>query len=149
VRLCADGTCGCGFAVCSGVAKTLAPAASRCVAERDVLVDVALTVEQQHLRVPQLGGANKGDDHGGGGLALLILGGGEPSRLLGQLCSWVVHLDLFTGIFWRGGDGDLIQNISGPSLADVGRYGGDLGEGIANDAEQRLIVAATVYWGCQ
>jgi hypothetical protein len=144
VWLRADGAGGGGFAKCSGMAKTLASAALRGIAERDVLADVAFPVEKQHLGVPQLGGADEGDDHGGGGLALSILGGGEPSRLLGQLRSWVEHLDLFTGVFWRGGGGDPIQNVSGPSLADVGRYGGDLGEGIADDAEERLVVAASV-----
>jgi hypothetical protein len=123
VWLRADGAGGGGFAKCSGMAKALASAALRGIAERDVLADVAFPVEKQHLGVPQLGGADKSDDHGGGGLALSILSGGEPSRRLGQLRSWVEHLELFTGVFWRGGGGDPIQNVSCPSLADVGRYG--------------------------
>jgi hypothetical protein len=75
---------------------------------------------------------------------LSVLGGGKPSGLLSQLRSWVQHLNLFTGVFWPGGGRDPIQNVSGPELADVGRYGGDLGEGIADDSEERLVFAATV-----
>jgi hypothetical protein len=145
VRLRADGASGnVGFAECSRMAKALASAALRRVTERDVLANVALAVEKQHLRVPQLGGAGKSDDHGGGGLALSILGVGEQSRRLRQLRSWIQHLDLFLGVFGRGGGGDPIQNVSGPSLADVRRNGGDLGEGIADDSEERLVFAATV-----
>jgi hypothetical protein len=124
VWLRADGAGGGSFAECSGMAKALASAALRGIAERDVLADVAFPVEKRHLGVPQLGGADKRDDHGGGGFVLSVLGGGKPSGCLSQLRSWIQHLDLFTGVFWRGGGGDPIQNVSGPSLADVGRYGG-------------------------
>jgi hypothetical protein len=144
VWLRADGAGWGGFAKCSGMAKVLASAALSGIAEQDVLADVAFPVEQQHLGVSQLGGADKSDDHRGGGLVLSVLGGGQPSGCLSQLRSWIQHLDLFTGVFWRGGGGDPIQNVSGPSLADVCRYGGDLGEGIAEDTEERLVVAASV-----
>jgi hypothetical protein len=143
VRLRADGACGGGFAESTGMAKALASAALRRVAERDVLANVALAVEQKHLRVPQLG-AGKSDDHGRGGLFLSILGGGEPLRRLRQLRSWVEHLELFAGVFWRVGGGDPVHDVPGPLLADMGRYGGDLGQGIADDAEERLVLAATV-----
>jgi hypothetical protein len=143
VWLRADGAGGCGFAECSGMAKVLASAALRRIAERDVLADFAFPVEQQHLGVPKLR-ADEGDDHGGGGLVLSVLGGGEPSRRLGQLRSWVEHLVLFAAVFWRGGGGDPVHDVSGPLLADVGRNGGDLGQGIADDTEERLVVAATV-----
>jgi hypothetical protein len=72
VSLRADGAGRGGFAKCSGMAKALASAALRGIAERDVLADVAFPVEKQHLGVPQLGGADKSDDHGGGGLALCV-----------------------------------------------------------------------------
>jgi hypothetical protein len=75
---------------------------------------------------------------------LSVLGDGKPSGCLNQLLRWIQHLDLFTGVFWRGGSGDPIQNVSGPSLADVGIYSGNLGEGIADDAEEWLVVAAMV-----
>jgi hypothetical protein len=48
------------------------------------------------------------------------------------------------GVFWCGGGWDPVQDVSGPSLADVGRNGGDLGQGVADDAEERLVVAAMV-----
>jgi hypothetical protein len=143
VWLRADGAGGGGFAECSGMAKALASAALRGIAERDVLADVAFPVEMRHLGVPQLGGADKSDDHGGGGLALSILGGGEPSGRLCQLRSWVEHLDLFTGVFWRGGGGDPIQNVSGPSLANMRRNGRDHRQSIEDNAEKRLVVATT------
>jgi hypothetical protein len=141
VWLRADGAGGCGFAECGGMAKVLASAALRRIAERDVLADIAFPVEQQHLGVPNLG-AEEGDDHGGGGLVLSVLGGGEPSRRLGQLRSWVEHLELFAAVFWRGGGGDPVHDVSSPLLADVGRNGVDLGQGIANDTEERLVVVS-------
>jgi hypothetical protein len=79
VWLRADGAGGGGFAECSGMAKALASAALRGIAERDVLADVAFPVEKRHLGVPQLGGADRSDDYGGGGLVLSVLGGGKPS----------------------------------------------------------------------
>jgi hypothetical protein len=136
----ADGTGSGGFAVGSWVAKELAAAALRHIAERDVLTNVALAVEQKHLG--QLGAANKGDDYGGGGLTLSVLGGDKPSRCLGQLRGWVEHLELFAGIFRGCVVGNPIHNVSGPMFADVGRYG-ERGQGIAEDSEERLVVAAT------
>jgi hypothetical protein len=143
VRLHTDGAGGGGFAQCSRMAEVLVSAALRRIAEGDVLADFAFPVEQQHLGVPKLG-ADEGDDHRGGGFVLSVLGGGEPSRRLGQLRSWVEYLELFTGVLWRGGGGDPVHDVSGPSLADVGRNGGALGQGIADDAEERLVVAAMV-----
>jgi hypothetical protein len=108
VRLRADGTGRGGFAEGSWVAKELAAAALRRIAERDVLANVALAVEQKHLR--QLGAADKGDHHGGGGLFLSVLGGGKPSGRLSQLRSWIQHLDLFASVVGRGGRGPVIQS---------------------------------------
>jgi hypothetical protein len=144
MRLRAYGACGGGFAECSRMAKTLASAALRRVTERDVLADVAFPVEKQHLGESQLGGAGKGDDNGGGGLLLSDLGGDKPSGRLSQLRSWIQHLDLFASVVGRGGGGDPIQNVSGSGLADLGRYGGDVGQSIADNAEERFVVAATV-----
>jgi hypothetical protein len=90
---------------------------------------------KRNLGVPQVtsDGADEGDDHGGGCLALSILVGGEPSRRRGQLCGRAVHLDLFAGILWGGGGVDPTYNESSPLLADVRRDGGQLGQGITDD----------------
>jgi hypothetical protein len=60
VWLRADGAGRSGFAECSGMAKALASTALCRVAERDVLANFALAVEQQYLGVPQLVGADQG-----------------------------------------------------------------------------------------
>jgi hypothetical protein len=143
VRLCTDGACGCGFAECSGVAKTLAPAELRRVVEQGVLADVALRVEKQYFGVPQLGEADKGDDHGGGGLFLLVLGGGKPSEYLSHLHSWIQHLDLFTSVIRPGVCGDPVYPVAGPSLANMRRNGRDHRQSIEDNAEKWHVVATT------
>jgi hypothetical protein len=117
VRLRADGTGRGGFAEGSWVAKELAAAALRRIAERDVLANVALAVEQKHLG--QLGAADKGDHHGGGGLFLSVLGGGKPSGRLSQLRSWIQHLDLFASVVGRGGGGDPVYHVAGPTTSQL------------------------------
>jgi hypothetical protein len=77
-----------GFAERSGVVKALALGPLRGVTERDILAEVALRVEKRQFGVSQLGRADEGEDHEGGGLALSILGRGEPSGRIGQVRGW-------------------------------------------------------------
>jgi hypothetical protein len=67
--------------------------------ERHILAEVALRVEKRQFGVSQLGRADEGEDHEGGGLALSILGRGEPSGRPGQVRGWVEHLELLSNVF--------------------------------------------------
>jgi hypothetical protein len=57
--------------------------------------------------------ADKGDDHGGGGLFSSVLGGGKPSGCLSQLCSWIQLLDLFASVVGLGGGGNPVYHVAG------------------------------------
>jgi hypothetical protein len=78
-------------------------------------------VEKRQFGVSQLGRADEGEDHEGGGLALSILGRGEPSGRLGQVRGWVEHLELLSNVFGGCGGGDPIPDEFRPRLADLGR----------------------------